>query len=120
MRQADRCNTRVRQRAELVSVAEPVTVLIRAVNFPETYEQKLTEKQLTYQMRLLAESQKDVEDAQAVTDGLAAEIEAMEKEKQGDWDKELQEARSKKGVRQSSTLSVASAVTCLPTTRTGA
>ena len=73
---------------------EPITVLIRAVNFPETYETKLTEKQLTYQMRLLAESQKLVEDAQAKTDGLAAEIEAKEKEKGGDWDKELQEARS--------------------------
>ncbi|MCP3919492.1 MAG: SPFH/Band 7/PHB domain protein [bacterium] len=78
---------------------EPIAVLIRAVTFPDQYEDKLKEKQLTYQKRLLALSQTGVEDQQAKTDGLAAEIEASEKELQGDWDKKLQEARSNNEVR---------------------
>ncbi len=73
---------------------EPISILIRAIAFPQQYELKLREKQLTYQERLLAESQKLVEDQQAITDGLAAEIEAREKELRGDWDKQLQAARS--------------------------
>lgn len=73
---------------------EPDQVLIRAVRFPDGYEARLQEKQLTYQKRELAESQRAVEDQGAITETARAEIEAAEKELRGDWDKRLQEATS--------------------------
>jgi regulator of protease activity HflC (stomatin/prohibitin superfamily) len=73
---------------------EPETVLIRSVSFPPEYEKKLQLKQLTHQLRLLAEAEKLVEDQGAITEKLAAEIEAAEKELRGDWDKRLQEVAS--------------------------
>lgn len=73
---------------------EPETVLIRAVSFAPPYEAKLQAKQLTHQLRLLAEAEKLVEDQAAITEKLSAEIEAAEKELRGDWDKRLQEVDS--------------------------
>jgi len=68
----------------------PESILIRAVRFPQGYEKRLQEKQLTYQKRLLAEAEKKVEDQKAITQTIEAEIEAAEKEERGDWDKKLQ------------------------------
>jgi len=72
----------------------PQGLLIRAVNFPEVYENKLRMKQLTQQQKLLATAQRKVEDKQALTEGYSAATIAQEKEKRGDWDKKLQSARS--------------------------
>jgi len=73
-------------------------VLIRAIRFPAGYEARLQEKQLTYQKRELAESQRKVEDQRAITLTKAAEIGAAEKELRGDWDKKLQTAQSENEV----------------------
>ena len=73
---------------------EPERILIRAVSFQPIYEEKLQQKQLFEQKRLLATAQKLVEDQQAQTDGLATRITAAEKNLRGDWDKRLQEALS--------------------------
>ena len=78
---------------------KPDSILIRAVRFPPAYEGKLQEKQLTYQNRLLAQSQKLVEDQAAITETLAAEIERAEKELRGDWDKLLQTESGENQVR---------------------
>ena len=77
---------------------EPITLLIRAVNFPPNYEEKLLQKQLTQQEKLLATAKRKVEDEQAETEGYAAETEAMEKESRGDWDKKLQQEQSENQV----------------------
>lgn len=69
---------------------EPDTVLIRAVSFPPGYEERLQQKQLTYQKRRLAEAQKLLEDQRAITETIQAEIEAKVKEEAGDWDLKLQ------------------------------
>lgn len=76
----------------------PDQVLIRAIRFPAGYEARLQEKQLTYQKRELAESQRKVEDQRAITLTKAAEIGAAEKELRGDWDKKLQTAQSENEV----------------------
>lgn len=73
---------------------EPESVLVRAVSFPPEYENKLQQKQLTYQKKLLASAEKLVEDQRAITENMSAEIEASEKELRGDWDKKLQEEAS--------------------------
>ena len=72
----------------------PNQVLIRAVRFTEAYEQKLQDKQLTYQQRLLASAQERVENQRAITETREAEIEAAEKEARGDWDKRLEQLRA--------------------------
>ena len=72
----------------------PEHILIRAVNFPPSYESKLQEKQLTYQNRELATAQERVERQRAVTETREAEIEAAEKEMRGDWDKQLEALRA--------------------------
>ena len=76
----------------------PDRILIRAVRFQDGYERRLQDKQLTYQKRRLAESQKLLEDQLAITETLAAEIEAAEKERRGFWNKRLQEAASENEV----------------------
>ena len=73
---------------------KPDQILIRAVRFTPTYEQKLQEKQLTYQKRLLATAVERVEKQQAITQTREAEIEAAEKELRGDWDKRLEALRA--------------------------
>ena len=73
---------------------EPDRILIRSVRFQDGYERRLQDKQLTYQKRRLAESEKLLEDQRAITETLAAEIEAAEKELRGDWDKRLQQVSS--------------------------
>lgn len=69
---------------------EPGRLLIRAVGFPQPYEDKLTEKQLTYQRKLLAGALRNVEEKQGVTEGYSADTEAMEKKARADWDLKLQ------------------------------
>jgi hypothetical protein len=76
----------------------PDQVLIRAVRFPDGYEARLQEKQLTYQKLELAVSKRAVEDQTAITDTSAAEISAAEKELRGDWDKRLQTSMSENAV----------------------
>lgn len=72
----------------------PEGLLIRAVNFPTVYENKLRMKQLTQQQKLLATANRKVEDKLALTEGYEAATVAQEKEKSGKWDKELQIVRS--------------------------
>jgi regulator of protease activity HflC (stomatin/prohibitin superfamily) len=78
---------------------QPESVLIRAINLPPNYDEKLQDKQLLQQKELLEQSLKRVEDQGAITESLSAEITAAEKELQADWDKRLQEARSDNQVR---------------------
>ena len=73
---------------------EPELILIRAVRFLDTYEQKLQEKQLTQQLTELAKSKRLVEDAMKATGKIEKETEALEKEARAEWDKKLQDARS--------------------------
>ena len=86
---------------------EPISILIRAVNFPKAYEVKLQEKQLTYQKRLLAEAERRVEEQKAITETKAAEILAAAKELQGDRNKDLQEVSSQNQVDIAGILAVA-------------
>jgi len=73
---------------------EPDSILIRAVRFPPGYEQRLQEKQLTYQRKLLATAQRHVEEQLQRTGTMEQEIEAAEKERRGTWDKQLQQVFS--------------------------
>lgn len=73
---------------------EPESILIRAVRFLDTYEQKLQDKQLTQQLTELAKSKRLVEDAMKATGIIEMETIAMEKEARAEWDKKLQDARS--------------------------
>ncbi len=73
---------------------EPLDLLIRAVRFPEQYEVKLQQKQLTNQKALLASASERVEKQEQVTGVISKETEAMEKEKRAGWDKLLQDVRS--------------------------
>lgn len=77
---------------------EPLDLLVRAVIFPEQYEVKLQQKQLTRQKALLARALEQVEKQQQVTGVISKETEAMEKEKRALWDKLLQDARSNNGI----------------------
>lgn len=77
---------------------EPGRLLIRAVGFQQQYEDKLTEKQLTYQRKLLAGALRNVEEKQGVTEGYSADTEAMEKKARADWDLKLEELRSQNRV----------------------
>jgi regulator of protease activity HflC (stomatin/prohibitin superfamily) len=73
---------------------EPESILIRAVRFLDTYEQKLQDKQLTQQLTELAKSKRLVEDAMKATGKIEKETEALEKESRAEWDKQLQDAFS--------------------------
>lgn len=77
---------------------EPLDILIRAVRFPDQYEVKLQQKQLTRQKALLARALELVEKQQQVTGVISKETEAMEKEKRATWDKLLQDQRSDNGI----------------------
>lgn len=78
---------------------KPETLLIRAVRFLDSYEQKLQDKQLTQQLSELAKAKRHVEDALKITGTIEKETEAMEKEARAEWDKRLQEARSSNDVQ---------------------
>ncbi len=73
---------------------EPQDILIRAVRFQSGYEERLQEKQLTYQRKLLATALRKVEEQMQRTGTMEKEIEAAEKERRGEWDKKLQTVRS--------------------------
>ena len=77
----------------------PDQVLIRAVRFQDGYEARLQAKQLTYQKTELAESQRAVEDQSAITQTMEAEILAAAKQRRGEWDKRIQQARSENEVK---------------------
>jgi regulator of protease activity HflC (stomatin/prohibitin superfamily) len=85
----------------------PEEILIRAISFPEGYEQRLQEKQLTYQTRELAEATKFVENQRAITLTRSAEIAAAEKTLSGDFDKQLQQLRSTNEVKVAEVLAAA-------------
>jgi len=72
----------------------PQRILIRAIRFPAGYEKELQGKQLTNQLRQLAERQRAVEEQKAKNESFIAEIEAAEKERRGEWDKRLETMRS--------------------------
>ena len=80
------------------SIAEyhvvPERILIRAVRFLPSYEDKLQQKQLAQQQERLAAAQRNVEDAEKRTGSIEKVTEAREKEETADWDKQLQEMRS--------------------------
>ena len=73
---------------------KPETILIRAVRFLPSYEEKLQAKQLTQQLSELAKSMRKVEDELKITGTIEKETEALEKEARAEWDKKLQEAQS--------------------------
>jgi regulator of protease activity HflC (stomatin/prohibitin superfamily) len=73
---------------------EPERILIRAVRFLPSYEDKLQQKQLAQQQERLATAERFVEDAEKITFSIEKETEALEKEKTAEWDKQLQEMRS--------------------------
>ncbi len=73
---------------------KPESILIRAVRFLDTYEQKLQETQLTSQLTELAKSKRLVEDALKATGTIEKETEALEKKSRAEWDKRIQEASS--------------------------
>ncbi|MDG1498510.1 MAG: SPFH domain-containing protein [Planctomycetota bacterium] len=72
----------------------PEVILLRAVSFPKGYEQRLQDKQLTHQKKLLATAQQKVEAELLTTGSMEKEIEAAEKELRGTWDKQLQVKKS--------------------------
>ncbi|MCB9914122.1 MAG: hypothetical protein H6828_03105 [Planctomycetes bacterium] len=86
---------------------KPETLLIRAVRFLDSYEQKLQAKQLTQQLAELAKSKRNVEDALKITGTIEKETEAMEKEARAEWNKRLQEAQSENEVVVAGTLAEA-------------
>jgi regulator of protease activity HflC (stomatin/prohibitin superfamily) len=73
---------------------EPDVILLRAVRFPPEYEERLQTKQLTYQTKLLANAEQEVEAELQATGTREKEIEAAEKDLRGTWDKQLQEVQS--------------------------
>ena len=77
----------------------PSAILIRAVRFPEGYEARLQEKQLTRQKSQLAIARQRVEVQLQESGKAEKEIEAAEKEQRGTWDKLLQEKRSENEVK---------------------
>jgi len=77
----------------------PSSILIRAVRFPDRYEEQLQEKQLTRQKTKLATAREKVEVRLQATGKSEKEIEAAEKEQRGTWDKRLQEKRSENQVQ---------------------
>jgi len=73
---------------------EPEKILIRAVRFLPSYEEKLQQKQLAQQQERLATAQRHVEDAEKVTGSIEKKTEALEKEATAEWNKQLQEMQS--------------------------
>ncbi len=82
---------------------EPESLLLRAVTFPEAYETKLRQKQLTRQQKRLEESKRKVEEQRGSTDVYAEETKALVMESLADWDKTLQQARSDNEIEVTST-----------------
>lgn len=77
---------------------EPENLLIRAVRFSESFEEKLQDTQLRPQLALLEKAKQAVEEALTITGRLEKDIERREKEKRGEWDKKLQEHGSRNQV----------------------
>ena len=85
----------------------PDRLLIRAVRFPDAYEQKLQDRQLKQQLTLLEKSKQAVEEALAKTGTIEKETEADVKELVATWDKDLQEAQSTNNVKVAEVLGAA-------------
>ncbi len=77
----------------------PDRLLVRAVRFPDAYEQKLQDRQLKQQLTLLEKSKQAVEEALAKTGTIEKETEADVKELIATWDKQLQDALSSNQVK---------------------
>jgi len=86
---------------------EPGRFLIRAVNFPAQYEEKLLRKQLTYQQKLLAVAKTSVNVKRAETEGYSTESGAMVKKKTAEWDLKLETARAQNTVEVATILAEA-------------
>ncbi len=78
---------------------KPEAILIRAIRFLDTYEEKLQAKQLTQQLTELARSKRKVEDALKATGKIEKETEALKKEATAEWDKKLQDALSTNNIK---------------------
>lgn len=85
----------------------PDLLLIRAVRFPDAYEQKLQDRQLKQQLTLLEKSLQAVEEALAKTGAIEKETEADVKELIATWDKQLQDAKSTNEVKVAEVLGAA-------------
>ncbi len=85
----------------------PDRLLIRAVRFPDAYEQKLQDRQLKQQLTLLEKSKQAVEEALAKTGTIEKKTEADVKELIATWDKQLQEALSDNNVKVAEVLGAA-------------
>jgi hypothetical protein len=85
----------------------PDLLLIRAVRFPDAYEQKLQDRQLKQQLTLLEKSMQLVEEALAKTGTIEKETEADVKELVATWDKQLQDALSTNEVKVAEVLGMA-------------
>ena len=85
----------------------PDLLLIRAVRFPDAYEQKLQDRQLKQQLTLLEKSKQAVEEALAKTGKIEKETEADVKELVATWDKQLQDAQSTNEVKVAGVLGAA-------------
>ncbi len=85
----------------------PDLLLIRAVRFPDAYEQKLQDRQLKQQLTLLEKSKQAVEEALAKTGTIEKKTEADVKELVATWDKDLQEAQSTNNVKVAEVLGAA-------------
>ena len=85
----------------------PDLLLIRAVRFPDAYEQKLQDRQLKQQLTLLEKSKQAVEEALAKTGTIEKETEADVKELVATWDKQLQDALSTNEVKVAEVLGAA-------------
>ena len=85
----------------------PDRLLVRAVRFPDAYEQKLQDRQLKQQLTLLEKSKQAVEEALAKTGTIEKETEADVKELIATWDKQLQEAESNNKVAVTEVLGAA-------------
>ena len=69
-------------------------MLIHAATFPANFEEKLQEKQVSHQMSLLYQAQRDVEDAEAQVGLISAQTESELKRYVAEANKLLEEVRS--------------------------
>ena len=74
---------------------EAENVLIRSISFPPEYEEKLQQKQLLEQKAKLDGTLAVQAGSEQVTNSIEKKIEAAEKEKLADWEKTIQEEKSR-------------------------
>lgn len=69
-------------------------ILIHSASFPANFEQKLQEKQISYQMSLLFQAQRGVEDAEAEVGMISAQTQSEEKKYVAEANRLLEEVRT--------------------------